>query len=228
MEHARLSTGTVVMDKLLNGGFEKDIITTIYGPSSSGKTNICIICAINCVKLGKKVIYVDTEGGFSIERFKQLDGEYKETFDNMIFIKPTNFEEQKRIFEKLKEMLNESIGLIIIDSIAMLYRLELGKSEAYDVNKELGTQLAYLTEIARKMNIPVVLTNQVYSSFEDRETVRMVGGDILKYSSKCLVELQKGRNNVRKAVLKKHRSLPEEKEVIFKIEEAGLEEIGKE
>ena len=225
MEHQRIRSGSKVIDNLINGGFEKDIITTIYGPSSSGKTNICILCAINCVKEGKGVIFVDTEGGFSIERFKQLDSDYRNTIEKIMFIHPTNFGEQKKFFEKLKEVANEKIGLIVIDSIAMLYRLELGKSEAYDVNKELGVQLSFLNEIARKMKIPVLLTNQVYSSFDNSDKVRMVGGDILKYSSKCLLELQKGKNSIRKIILRKHRSLPEEKEAVFRIEEDGLKEV---
>jgi DNA repair protein RadB len=50
----------------------------------------------------------------------------------------------------------------------------------------------------------------------------MVGGDILKYGSKCLIELQMAPNNKRRAVLKKHRSMPEEKSVVFEIKEKGL------
>ena len=44
--------------------------------------------------------------------------------------------------------------------------------------------------ITRKNKIPVIVTNQVYSSFDDKDKVNMVGGDILKYSSKTLVELK--------------------------------------
>jgi RecA/RadA recombinase len=50
----------------------------------------------------------------------------------------------------------------------------------------------------------------------------MVGGDIIKYGSKCLMELQITPNNKRRAILKKHRSMPEEKEVVFEIIEKGL------
>ena len=56
----KISTGAVFLDKLLEGGYEKDIITTIYGPAGSGKTNLCILCAINTARLGKKVVYIDT------------------------------------------------------------------------------------------------------------------------------------------------------------------------
>jgi DNA repair protein RadB len=52
----------------------------------------------------------------------------------------------------------------------------------------------------------------------------MVGGDILKYGSKCLIELQKV-NSHRKAIIRKHRSIPEGKEIEFKIVDNGLDQI---
>ena len=138
------------MDWLLEGGYEKDVITTIYGPAGSGKSNMCLLCVANSVK-NKKTIYIDTEGSFSITRFKQLTDDYEEILKRVIFLKPTNFEEQKNCFEQLKDIVDDKVGLIIFDSVAMLYRLEIGKSkDVYNVNRELGLQLSYLTEIARK------------------------------------------------------------------------------
>jgi len=148
----QLPTGSRILDKMLDGGYETDIITTIYGPAGSGKTNLCILCAINTARLGKKVIYVDTENNFSLERFKQIctsiNLNYAKILNNIVFLRPASFEEQKKTLEKLKDLINNKIGLVIIDSIAMLYRLELGKNEdIYEVNRELAKQLAYLKEI---------------------------------------------------------------------------------
>src|SRR3989338_316734 len=110
----------------------------------------------------------------------------------MLFFNPVTFEEQKKIFDTLREMVNEQIGMIIVDSVSMLYRLELGKNEeVYEVNSALGRQIAYLVEIARRKKIPVLLTTQVYADFDHRDQVKIVGGDLLKYGSKCLLELVK-------------------------------------
>ena len=169
------------------------------------------------------MIYVDTESGFSPERLEQIALDYKKILNKMIFLRPISFEEQKNVFEKLKDIVNDKIGMIVIDSIAMLYRLELGKSEdVYEVNRQLGRQISYLTEIARKKDIPVLVTNHVYSDFEEKNKVNIVGGDILKYGSKCLIELQITPSNNRRAILKKHRSLAEEQEITFKIVEGGI------
>jgi len=220
-------TGSKILDKMLNGGYDKDIITTIYGPAGSGKTNLCILCTINTARLGKKVIYVDTENNFSLERFKQIcdsiNLNYKKILNSIIFLRPTSFEEQKKTFEKLKEVINEKVGLIVIDSIAMLYRMEIGNNDdIYEVNKELGKQLAYMKEIAGKKQIPILLSNQVYADFEDKEKVNLVGGDLLRYGSKCLIELQITPASNRLAIIRKHRSIPEEKSITFKIVEGGI------
>ncbi len=217
----RQKTGTF-LDKLIVG-LEKDIITTVYGPAASGKTNICMISAIEVAKEGKKVIYIDSEGGFSVERLKQLTPDYAAILDKIIFLKPTSFEEQKNCFEKLNQLVNDKIGLVIVDSISMLYRLER-RGEDPEINRELGRQLAALNDICRKRNIPVIVTNQVYANFEDKNKVNMVGGDILKYWSKCLIELSNFASGKRLAVVRKHRSMGE-KELFFEIKEGGLFEV---
>ena len=223
----RIPTGSKILDAMLEGGYEKDAITTIYGPAGAGKTVLCLLAAMTMARNNKKVIYVDTEGGFSVERLKQIsqsiNQDYKKILDNMTFLKPTVFEEQKKSFEKLKEIVNDKIGLIIVDTIAMLYRIEMGKNEeVQDVNRELANQISYLTEIARKKNIPILITNQVYADFEEKGKVNIVGGDILKYGSKCLIELQITQSGNRKAIVRKHRSLKSEREIIFKIVEGGI------
>ncbi len=222
---SRVSTGSDFLNHFLAGGFENDIITTIYGPSGSGKTNLCLIAAIKIAESGKKVLFVDTEGGIAVERIRQLSPQWNDVLTRTVFFSPINFAEQKQVFSTLKSAVNETVGMIVVDSISMLYRLELGRSEeVYEVNSALGKQIALLVEIARRKKIPVLITNQVYADFDKRDQVKMVGGDLLKYGSKCLIEVRKF-SNCRGIILRKHRSLPEGKELKFKIVERGIEEI---
>lgn len=221
----KIKTGSEIIDTLLDGGYDNDTITTIYGPAGSGKTTLCLLTSIAAAEAGKKIIFIDTEGGFSVNRFNQLT-ENKELLKNIFILKPLTFSEQHKTVERLKNMMNEQIAMVIVDTIGMHYRIEMGKKQDIkQINNDLSLQLSYLTEIARKYNIPVLITNQVYSDFDERSTIKIVGGDILKYSSKCLIELQKAASSNRIAVLVKHRSLPEGKKARFKIVEKGLEKI---
>ena len=87
-----------------------------------------------------------------------------------------------------------------------------------------------LLKIAREKEIPVLITNQVYANFEDRNQVNMIGGDVIKYISKCILELKKNnvikindsKSKIYKAIIKKHRSIEEEKSVEFIIEETKI------
>jgi len=235
----KISAGSYDLNKWLFGGYEKDIITTIYGPAGSGKTNFCLIVAVSQAKKGNKVIYVDTEGGFSIERIRQISGEeYEKILDNILILKPTIFKEQQDSFNQLLKELRRGVSLVIIDGMTMLYRLELAEAKQKDVerikevNSELAKQMRLLAEIARKRNIPVLVTNQTYGEYLTEEEFRngkerrnlMVGGDILKYWSKCIIELENNRGR-RRAVLRKHRSLPE-KELNFDIIDKGIRKRG--
>jgi DNA repair protein RadB len=217
----RISTGTEVLDALLDGGYENDAITTIYGPAGAGKTNLALLAAVSTALKGKKVVYIDTEGGFSAARLKQVVANPKKVLGKIMFLRPTTFEEQKKAFSKLRSIVNKKIGLIVVDTIAMLYRLQKSNEDVKEVNQELGAQIGMLNEICRKQHIPVVITNQVYSEFTTNR-VNMVGGDILKYGSKCLLELQPLASGWRKIVLRKHRSIAGEKEALFQIIDKGI------
>jgi DNA repair protein RadB len=217
----RISTGTDVLDALLDGGYETDAITTIYGPAGAGKTNLAVLAAVRVTQDGKKVIYIDTEGGFSVARLKQIVSNPKKVLDKIVFLQPTTFEEQKKAFGRLKELVNSKIGLIIVDTIAMLYKIQRSTEDVKDVNQELGAQIGTLNEICRKHRIPVLMTNHVYSEFGTGR-LNLVGGDILKYGSKCLLELQPLAQGKRKIVLRKHRSIAGEKEAFFQIVEDGI------
>ena len=234
----KISTGSFDLNAWLNGGYEKDIITMIAGPPGSGKTNFSILASCSQSKDNKKVIFIDTEGGFSIERVKQIVGvdNHEKILENIFLLKPTNFEEQKKCFEKLLiAVKKEQIGLIVVDGMAMLYRLELGDaihskddSNIREINREIATQMRVLAEISRKQEIPILITNQVYSGFVSEEDwkkglkgeANIVGGDLFKYWSKCIIEL-KNDGGKKKAILLKHRNL-KPKELSFEIRDEGI------
>jgi len=234
----RISTGSYDFNKWLFGGYEKDVITMLAGSAGSGKTNFAILVACSQARKGNKVIFVDTEGGFSLDRVRQITGDdsYEEILKNILLLEPTSFEEQKKALSNLlNKIKKEHVGLIIVDGMAMLYRLELGDAireqdsmKIRGVNREMASQMRMLAEIARKQKIPILITNQVYSGFVSEEDwkkglkpeTNLVGGDLFKYWSKCIIELQVERGK-RKAILLKHRSLPF-KELNFEIRQKGI------
>jgi DNA repair protein RadB len=238
MKTEKISSGSYDLNTWLYGGYEKDIITMIAGPPGCGKTNFVVLASCSQAKKGNKVIFVDTEGGFSVERVKQIVGteNAEKVLENIFLLKPTSFEEQKKDFIKLLNFIKkENVGLIVIDGMAMLYRLEIGEArnekddeKIKETNREIAKQMRILAEISRKQNIPILITNQVYMEFLSEEDFKngverntnIVGGDLFKYWSKCIIEL-KNEDGRRKAILLKHRSMPQ-KEMGFVIKNEGI------
>jgi len=50
----------------------------------------------------------------------------------------------------------------------------------------------------------------------------LILSDLLKYGSKCLIELQITPSGNRRAIIRKHRAIKEEKDITFKIVEGGI------
>ena len=74
----KISAGSSILDELLDGGLESQVITTLYGAAGSGKSNIAMLAALDVASGGEKVIFIDTEGSFSIDRVKQITGDLPE------------------------------------------------------------------------------------------------------------------------------------------------------
>ena len=144
-ENKKISTGFPI-DVIMGGGVEKGCLTQFYGPPGSGKTNIALQLLVRCAKNGDKAIFVDTEGGLSIERVKQISNNQFDSFaSNIIIFEPTSFNEQIEVLKKIENLLDskgENVELIILDSAVALYRLKEGDST--QTNRELGQQMALI------------------------------------------------------------------------------------
>ena len=205
----RMPCGCKCIDDLLGGGFERGIVTQIYGASGTGKTNICIQLAVSTVQSGKKVVFIDTEG-FSAERFRQIAGEdAKKVAGEIIIYEPASLDQQYSAVLELEKIMNDKIGLIILDSAALFYRLGLSSDDSNDENmalrRELVNQIGILHGLARKYNISVVITNQVFKDVSSGELCP-IGGNALEHLSKTIILLEKTGPSKRKASLRKHRS----------------------
>lgn len=209
----------------LFGGIEKGTLTNFYGAAGVGKTNICIMAALECIRRGGKVVYIDTEGGLSPERINQISSGYEKVFDKMVLVEPKTFQEQGVVIKNLE---NQDFDMIIIDSAVALYRLECADSEkeVLSANKDLSRQLSVLSNIARKKKVPVIITAHTFKNWDTGEN-RIIGGDSMTYWSKSIIFLERtSKMSERKATIVKHRSVAEGKSVKFEIIEKGVRPSG--
>jgi DNA repair protein RadB len=153
-------------------------------------------------------VWIDSEG-FSVERFRQVAGEGAETLaDRLVLYEPVDFVQQGTMILEADRMIKaHKAGLVVLDSATALYRTELDRGR--DAMQALTRQMLMLLGYAKRYNIPVIITNQVYVDTRTN-THAGLGGTALEHLSKAIVRLQKrGGMGERRACLAKHRSLPE-------------------
>jgi len=212
----RLPTGCKSLDNLLGGGIEGGIITEFYGEAGSGKTNLCLQISRETAKLGKKVAYIDTEG-VSIERLNQICGGDRQFLSNILFFSPHSLEEQEHMVRNALKIKN--LKTVIIDTINMFYRMKIDEDEE-GATRSIVRQLTNLQISARRNNLFVVITGQVYST-EDGD-VKPFAGRGMEHMAKTIVKLERVGMSKRRAIIIKHRSQPEGLSAEFEITEKGL------
>jgi DNA repair protein RadB len=221
MRTERRSSGDPVLDGLLGGGFEVRTITQFYGEPASGKSTLCMIAAVACLRAGHPVVFIDSEG-FSIERFRQIAGADTEKIAEHLFLfEPIDFEHQGTMIAEADTVLRtHKPGLLVMDSATALYRTDLEKGR--DSIQMLTRQMIQLLGYSRRYNIPVIITNQVYMD-TIKNTYFGLGGTALEHISKVIIRLEKtARPGFRRARLVKHRSQPEGAFFDFEITGDGI------
>jgi DNA repair protein RadB len=156
------------LDDLLGGGFTLGEIVVVYGEAGTGKTTLALQTAIEGARRGSKVVYVDTDRSFTHQRFAQLAGEESDAASEQILLFfPDTFSAQTSLIESIENYLTMRTRLAIVDTITSLYRVSLGSAQqTFALNRELNRQLAYLSEIAARHKIAVLLTSQVHARLD--------------------------------------------------------------
>jgi DNA repair protein RadB len=221
MKTDRRSSGNAALDHLLGGGLEARTICQFYGGPASGKSTLCTIASVACLKAGQTVVYIDSEG-FSIERFRQIAGEETDTIaDRLYLFEPIDFEQQGTMIAEADKVLKANkTGLVVMDSATALYRTDLEKGR--DATQMLTRQMIQLLGYAKRYDLPVIVTNQVYMD-TTKNTYFGLGGTALEHISKAIVKLERlEKPGMRRATLVKHRSQPEGASFGFEIVQDGI------
>jgi DNA repair protein RadB len=220
----RLATGVASIDRLLGGGLETDSVTEIYGEGGSGKSLFCLEVAVRVAREGRWVVYVDTEG-VSVDRLRSIAGnDLERLLKRFLLSTPKSLEEQGRAVATACALAREGkrpVGLLVVDSATFFYRLSLSGSDEDEARQALSLELADLVVTALTANIPVLITNQVWRSMQSG-TLEPLGGSFLNHAAKTILRFDRLAGPRRRAVLLKHRSLPEGS-AEFRITSSGLD-----
>jgi len=221
-----VQTGCISLDKLLGGGFPTESVSLIYGEAETGKTSLAVQCAVNCARQGYKSLFIDTDGTFSYERLSQIaEYDYERISPHMIIMRPATFQDQSRAVDHLEKVINSKFGLIVVDTVTSLYRVELDEpKETYAANRELNRQLAVLTQIAKTCGIAVLIVSQVRSvPLGERTEMKPVATRVLNYWSDVVLDMrQTGQTRVIQVLREKHPKIKGKGTIYVNIENSGI------
>lgn len=220
---ARLPFACPPLDDLLHGGVESGALTELFGEAGSGKTNLCLQLARNTALAGRKTVYIDTEG-VSLERLHQISGEhYERVRQNLLIFEPFSLREQEAVIDKTVRLVAGSpdVGLVVMDSATLHYRVGLGAGDDVEGRRALAVQLHALAALSRKRDIPVVYTNQVTTNLET-DDLEPLGGQFVRHLAKATLRLEKLPAGRRRVTVLKHRSVAEGLSCEFRLTSRGV------
>ena len=224
----RISTGCGALDDLLGGGVERGTVTQVYGPPAAGKTNVALSTAVQVARSGDTALYIDTEG-LSVDRFRQVaeaeaadEAELDRLTSRIVVSEAHDFAEQQEAVRDAADLAPDA-DLIVLDSATGFYRLErTAEGEAGDTLRQVASQVTHLLSLARKHDLAVILTNQVYTDPEG-DRARPLGGHTLEHWTGTVLRLERFRGGKRRATLEKHRAKPAGETATFEITGGGIE-----
>ncbi|MFT4944478.1 MAG: DNA repair protein RadB [Halovenus sp.] len=217
-------TGCDPVDALLGGGFERGAVTQVYGPPAAGKSNLVLSAAVEAATTGDATLYIDTEG-LSVDRMEQLadshpDAGIDEVASRLIVSEVHDFDEQAEAVRDAAEFADQ-VGFIVLDSATGFYRLERTEREEGEALRAVARQITHLLSLARKHDIAVGVTNQVYTDPES-DTARPLGGHTLDHWSAVILRLDRFRGGNRRATLEKHHAREAGNTAQFRITDGGI------
>jgi RecA/RadA recombinase len=219
-----LPTGAPPIDRLLEGGLHIGEVTSVFGEAATGKSTLAYQSLINIARMGLSVVYIDTEHKFIARRIAQIETEI-DLFDYIEVFQPETLTQQMQYLKNLNNKIKKKpFGLLVIDTISNLYRLELTSIEKHIALRRLIEQhFARIHGLTRRHSLFTLIISQVRSY---RGKISPIGEDCLYAYSRKVLELRKGLiNHKRFAILRKGNSSMIDESLPYEITEKGVSPI---
>jgi RecA/RadA recombinase len=165
-------TGNEDLDAFLGGGFLVPGINEVYGPAGSGKTQLVLqlIASSLCADRKALAVYLACKDTFYPERFIEIcranssssvdpEDVLKRVLVRHVRHRSELLDTVKIVLPKLAENPNNKVAVVVVDSIAALFR---GDEDAYERGVDLRRTAFHLRQVSRRRSSTcVVCVNQV-------------------------------------------------------------------
>jgi len=191
-EIGRFGSGSVGLDKAMNGGWARGRILEIYGPESSGKTTLALHAIAECQKNGGTCAFIDAEHSLDVHYASALGVD----IETLLISQPDSGEDCLNVAETLTR--SGAVDLIVIDSVsALVPKAEL---EGNIGDQRPGRQAAIMSQAmrmlvgpAKKTDTAIIFINQIRYKigvmFGSPETTS--GGNALKFYASQRLDIRR-------------------------------------
>uniref|UniRef100_A0A8D3DA60 DNA repair protein n=1 Tax=Scophthalmus maximus TaxID=52904 RepID=A0A8D3DA60_SCOMX len=212
----RLTVGCPVLDELLRGGLPAGGVTELSGESGAGKTQLalqlclCVQYPVQYGGLNAGAVYISTEDSFPIRRLQQLIREQSclrsdvpaalissLQFTDHVYVEHAADVDalQVCLSRRVPLLLTRGlVRLVVVDSVAALFRSEFQADDWLERNKQLLTFSSALQQLSLEFNTPVLCVNQVTDVFNrSNDTLGVSPALGLAWANQVMVRLMMQR-----------------------------------
>jgi len=186
------SSGSILLDDALGGGYAKGRVVEIYGPESSGKTTLALHAIAEAQKEWGTAAFIDAEHALDPEYARKIGVKV----DDLIVSQPDYGEQALEIVDALVR--SGAVDLIVVDSVAAL--VPKAEIEGSMGDQHMGLQARLMSQALRKItgvisksNCTVIFINQIRMKigimFGNPETT--TGGNALKFYASQRIDIRR-------------------------------------
>lgn len=198
------SSGSLLLDLILGGGYPEGRLIELVGPEHAGKSTIaCLaIAEAQISEPDKYCAFIDLEHAFNPEWAKTLGVDV----DNLYFAQPDTYAE--KIFEMLLFMIRTGCySVIVLDSVASLILKSEMEEDDWEQNSRVGGTSGLMTKAMRKLvysgelaksGTTLIFINQLRDkiggfAMNGNVPTTSPAGRALKHTSTIRLEIAKGQ-----------------------------------
>lgn len=187
------SSGVLVLDMILGGGWKKGSFNTVTGSPGSGKSTICLFSAWHQTQMGNKVAWFDMENAFNPMWAEKLGI----NMDLFHIFKPRIGEEMCQVIADLIPM--NAYELIVIDSIGYTPFKAEAEARMSDNHMAVAARMwskwsRIITWPLRQSNTVILGINKLYhdpgNAHSHGQPTKEYGGDALLFLANARLNMQ--------------------------------------
>lgn len=198
----RIPTGSLVLDRIIGGGFVRGRHYELYGGENAGKSTIVYMTMVLAQQRGEICAMIDPEHSFDNERFEFLGG----NSSNLILEHPHDAEEAVAVMMMLAGFGDDfNLSVVGIDSVSSLVTTEETSKDPREKDQP-ATQARMMSRALRRITAMNKKTLFLWTN-QERVNVGITygspnttsGGRALRFYATGRIEFRRGTKLMRKA-----------------------------